>query len=70
VFDTGELLLTGVRLELEATAVFDLPAVFVVELFAVVFAVLLQADKSNANEAMLNIEEVLTFKIFVFPFSS
>jgi hypothetical protein len=63
VFETGAALLTVVRLELTTTAVFDLPAVFAVELFAVVLAVLLQAEMSNANEAMLSFEKVVIFMI-------
>ncbi len=68
MFETGAvlLLLTVVWLELTTTAVFDLLPVFVVELFDVVFVALLQAEKSNAKEAMLNIDKVAVFKIFIF----
>ena len=72
MFETGAvlLLLIVVWLELVTTAVFDLLAVFAVELFAVVFAVLLQAEKSNAKEAMLNVDKVVVFKIFIFLFDN
>ena len=59
------MLFTAVWLALATTAVFDLLAVFVVEMFAVVFPVLPQAEKSSANEAMLKVEKVVTFKIFI-----
>ncbi len=67
MFETGAvlLLLIVVWLELVTTAVFDLLAVFVVELFVVVFAVSPQADKSNAKEAMLTVDRILGFKIFI-----
>lgn len=67
-FETGALLFTAVWLELATADVFDLVAVFAVELFAVVFDTLAQAEKSSVNKAMLRIEEVVTFKISVFPF--
>lgn len=67
MFAAVGLLFTGVWLELAATVVFALPALFAVELF-VVFDELAQAEKSNANEAMLRIEEIVTFKIFVLSF--
>ena len=72
VFETGALLFTAGWLELVTTAVFDLLAVVVVELFVVVFAALPQAEKSNANEAMLNIEKVviLIFSSLVICFVS
>jgi hypothetical protein len=38
-------------------------------LFAVVFAALPQAESSNANEAMLNVEKVLIVEIFILSFS-
>ena len=59
--------MTGAGLELTTTAVFLL-GVFAVELFAFVFPVLLQAEKSNAKEAMLSVERVVLFKIIKFPF--
>jgi hypothetical protein len=52
--------------ELATTAVFDL-LVFAVELFTVVFVVLPQAEKSNAKEAMQNVEKILIFMTFIFP---
>lgn len=60
---------TDAGLELTTTAVFLL-TVFAVELFVVVviFDVLVQAEKSNAKEAMLNVDRVVLFKIFNFPF--
>ena len=67
VFETGAVLFTGVRVELATTAVFDWLEVFVVEMFVVVFPALPQAEKSNANDAMLNVEKVLIFKILIFP---
>src|SRR5215216_702130 len=70
VFETGAVLFTAVWLALATTAVFDLLAVFAVEMFAVVFPARLQAEKSNANDAMLNIEKVVIFKIFIFPLRS
>ena len=70
MFEAGGLLLfTGGWPELATTVVCELPEVFAVELFAVVvFDVLAQAEKSNANAAMRKLEEIVTFKIFVFPF--
>lgn len=68
VFETVAVLFTAVWLELTTTAVFDLLAVFAVELFAVVFAALPQAEKSSAKEAMLNVEKVVIFMTFIFPF--
>lgn len=50
-----------------------MPALFAVEvlavvLFAVVFAAPAQADRSSANEVMQRAEEVAVFKIFRFTF--
>ena len=48
---------------------FDLLAVLAVEIFAVVFPALPQAEKSNANDAMLNMEKVAVFEILIFSLS-
>jgi hypothetical protein len=69
VFETGVGLIVGVWLVLATTAVFLL-VVFAVELFAVVFVVPPQAEKSNAKAAMLNVEKVVVFMTFIFLFEA
>lgn len=69
MFEALEVLLTDAWLELMTTAVLDLLAVFAVELFAVVFAALPQAERSKTNEATLSVEKVRALVSFIFSLS-
>lgn len=63
-FAAGEVLFAIGELALFTFAVFDVLAVFAVELFDVVFAELPHAEKSNVNKARLNAEMVFIGSMF------
>lgn len=67
MFEVGGVLFARAWLEL-TTTVFDCPAVFAVELLAVVFPALLQAEKSKANETTHNVKRAVRVRIFIFSF--